>query len=229
MMADDEHREIVAKLAALVGEQQRREAPMESGLHEIIAAAVRNVTGADYAGMTMASRSRGISTAAATDGVAALLDEIQQRHQEGPCISAAWDHHIVRIDDMETEQRWPRYRSAALTETPVRSVLAFELSVGDGVLAALNFYSERPRAFERESLELGLIYSTHIALAWSMFRRNAQFRSALASRDLIGQAKGMVMERYKVDAVRAFELIARLSQDSNIKLIDVARQIIDHP
>lgn len=228
-MADDEHREIVTKLAALVGEQQRREAPMESGLGEIIAAAARNVTGADYAGMTVASRSEGISTAAATDDVAVLLDDIQQRHQEGPCVSAAWDHHIVRIDDMETEQRWPRYRSDALAETPVRSVLAFELSVGDGVLAALNFYAERPHAFDQESIELGVIYSTHIALAWSMFRRNAQFRSALASRDLIGQAKGMVMERYKVDAVRAFELIARLSQDSNIKLVDVARRIIDHP
>ncbi len=228
MPANDEHREIVAQLSALVGDQQRREAPMESGLHEIVAEAVRNVTGAEYAGMTVASRSEGISTIAATHDFAALLDGIQQRHQEGPCVSAAWDHHTVRIDDMNAEQRWPRYRSDALAETPVRSVLAFELSVGDGVLAALNFYAERPHAFDQESLELGVIYSTHIALAWSMFRRNAQFRSALASRDLIGQAKGMVMERCKVDAVRAFEMLARLSQDSNIKLVDVARQIIDH-
>jgi AmiR/NasT family two-component response regulator len=72
---------------------------------------------------------------------------------------------------------------------------------------------------------------SHVALAWSMMRRQDQFRSALASRDMIGQAKGVIMERFNLDAVEAFELLTRLSQQSNTKVIDIARALIDgeHP
>ena len=177
--------------------------------------------------MTVVSRGGVISTAAATGGYARVLDDIQQRHKEGPCLSAAWDHHAIRIDDMRTEQRWPQYRDDALAETPVRSVLAFELFVDDETLGALNFYSERPVAFAVESQDLGLIFATHIALAWKILRRSDQFRSALATRDMIGQAKGIIMERFQVDAVRAFELLRQLSQESNTKLADIAQHIVD--
>lgn len=228
-IGEGEHRGIVAQLTAVVAAQQRRDAQMASGLEELIDTARRNVPGAQYAGMTVASRTKGISTVAATHHDARTLDEIQQRHQQGPCVSAAWDHHTVRIDDLETDQRWPHYRIDALNKTSVRSVLAFEVFVNEDTMGALSFYSDHPHAFEQESIELGLIFATHIALAWNMFRRNAQFRSALASRDLIGQAKGMIMERFHVDAIRAFELLTHLSQESNTKLVDIAQQIIDHP
>ncbi|AFC55572.1 ANTAR domain-containing protein [Mycobacterium paraintracellulare] len=75
------------------------------------------------------------------------------------------------------------------------------------------------------------MFATHIALGWSMMRRNDQFRSALASRDIIGQAKGVIMERFGIDAVEAFQLLTRVSQQSNIKLIEIARALIEseHP
>lgn len=227
-MADqDTHNHIVVQLTALVGDLQRRDGSMGSGLEEIVASAARQVPGSQYAGLTVASRTNGVRTAAATHGYATLLDEIQQRHQEGPCLSAAWEHHTVRVDDLETDQRWPRYRMDALYETSVRSVLAFQLFIGDDALGALNFYSEHPYAFGHESIELGLVFATHSALAWNMFQRTNQFRSALASRDVIGQAKGIIMERFKIDALHAFELLTRLSQDGNTKLVDIAQQIID--
>jgi hypothetical protein len=128
---------------------------------------------------------------------------------------------------METEQRWPPYRDDALSQTPVRSVLAFEVFVDHDAMGALNFYSEQRQAFTQESLELSLIFATHTGLAWSRFRRTGQFRGALASRDIIGQAKGIIMERFRVDAVRAFELLTSLSQNSNINLVEIAQQIID--
>jgi AmiR/NasT family two-component response regulator len=80
-------------------------------------------------------------------------------------------------------------------------------------------------------LEIGGVFAAHVALAWSMMRRQDQFRSALASRDVIGQAKGVIMERFNLDAVEAFELLSRLSQKSNTKLIEIARSLIDteHP
>jgi AmiR/NasT family two-component response regulator len=91
----------------------------------------------------------------------------------------------------------------------------------------LNFYAEHSNAFDDEAAELGLILATHTAVGWNMVRRDEQFRSALASRDIIGQAKGMVMERFKIDAVQAFELLKRLSQNSNTPLAAVARQLVE--
>jgi AmiR/NasT family two-component response regulator len=98
-------------------------------------------------------------------------------------------------------------------------------------MAALNFYADRPQAFAEEAVEVGTVFATHVALAWSMMRRQEQFRSALASRDLIGQAKGVVMERFNLDAVEAFELLSRLSQQSNTKVHDIAHALVDseHP
>jgi ANTAR domain/GAF domain len=226
-MPNGRHNDVVARLTALIGDLQRSEAPLHDGLEELVAGAARHTPGAQYAGMTVVSRTNGISTAASTHRYATLLDEIQQRHQEGPCASAAWGHHTEHIDDLEIEERWPRYRQDALVETPVRSVLAFEVFVDNDIMGALNFYAERPGAFQRDSFELGLIFATHIALAWSVFRRTDQFRSALVSRDMIGQAKGIVMERFHIDAVHAFELLARLSQETNTKLVEIAQQIID--
>jgi AmiR/NasT family two-component response regulator len=71
-----------------------------------------------------------------------------------------------------------------------------------------------------------LVFAAHSSVAWNSARRDEQFKNALASRDTIGQAKGMIMERYGVDAVQAFELLRKLSQDSNVPLIKVATQIV---
>ena len=98
-------------------------------------------------------------------------------------------------------------------------------------LGALNFYAERPHAFNTESEELGLVYVTHAALAWTALRHATQFRSALASRDIIGQAKGTLMERYHIDAGEAFNLLRKLSQQSNTPVTQISRRLVeaDHP
>jgi len=138
---------------------------------------------------------------------------------------------VIHVGDLNVDQRWPRYQRYALEQTPIRSILSYKLFDDDHGVAALNFYADHPHAFTDESLELGGVFAAHVALSWSMMRRQDQFRSALASRDIMGQAKGVVMERFNLDAVEAFELLARLSQRSNIKLIEVAKALIDdeHP
>lgn len=90
----------------------------------------------------------------------------------------------------------------------------------------MNIYAEQPHAFEAESRTLGLIFAAHSSVAWNSARRDEQFRRALASRDIIGQAKGMVMERYGVTAVQAFDLLRKLSQDSNVPLLQVATELV---
>ncbi|ORB15923.1 hypothetical protein BST37_08085 [Mycobacterium noviomagense] len=218
----------VLEVAELVCHLQDEHATdVDAVLGELTHSALKFLPGAQCAGITIASSNGKVRTVGATDRFPALLDEIQQRHCEGPCLSAAWEQHIIRIDDMAAEQRWPEYCRGAIDETPIRSVLAFQLFADHRTMGALNFYAEQPNAFDHDAVELGLILATHTALAWSMVRRDEQFRSALASRDIIGQAKGMLMERFKIDALQAFELLKRLSQSSNTPLAAVARQLVE--
>lgn len=222
---------VVNQLVELVTNLERDNADTTAGLRELIDNGVYHVTGSKYAGITLAEKSKSVSSVVATHRYPIVLDAIQNRYGEGPCLAAAWEHHVMRIADLAADQRWPRYRRHALQQTPIRSILSFELYVDGSSMSALNFYAERPQAFNEESVELGTVYATHIALAWSIMRRQDQFRSALASRDIIGQAKGVIMERFNLDAVEAFELLTRVSQQSNTRLVDVAAALIDseHP
>ncbi len=211
-------------MAHILQEQQNADA--DTLLGELTQSAVGAMPGAQHAGITVASRNGKVRTASATGRYPVLLDEIQQRHEQGPCLSAAWEHHVIRIDDMKLENRWPAYCRDA-RKTPIRSVILFQLFADHNTMGALNFYSETPDAFDEEAVEMGLILATHAALAWNLVRRDEEFRSALASRDIIGQAKGMIMERFKIDAVHAFALIKRLSQTSNTPVVAVARQLVE--
>jgi ANTAR domain-containing protein/GAF domain-containing protein len=222
---------VVARLTELITGLDREGPETTAGLRELIEDGVRHMPGCQYAGITLAERGKGITSVVATHRHAMVLDMIQDRCGEGPCLAAAWRHHMMFVDDLNVDQHWPRYQREALEQTPIRSIVSYELFEDEKSMAALNFYAEHPHAFSDESLEIGGIFATHVALAWSMMRRQDQFRSALASRDTIGQAKGVIMERFNLDAVEAFELLTRLSQQSNTKLIDIAKALIDseHP
>ncbi|AQT82973.1 hypothetical protein B1R94_20650 [Mycolicibacterium litorale] len=208
------------------GLQRLDETDFDASLLSINNTTVASVPGAQYAGLTITGGPDGVSTLAATHTYPALLDGVQAEFNEGPCLSAAWFQHTIHIDDLAADARWPHYRAAALARTPVRSILSFRL-FGDGhVAGALNLYADNPGAFDDDSIELGLIFAAHTSVAWNSLRREQQFRSALASRDLIGQAKGMLMERFDIDAVAAFDLLRKLSQESNTRLVDIAERLL---
>jgi ANTAR domain-containing protein/GAF domain-containing protein len=191
----------------------------------LITGAAELVPGAQYAGITSTQRRRGIETAAATHRYPVLLDEIQGRYQQGPCLTAAVLQESVRIDDLVGDDRWPLYRAAALRQTPIRSILSFGMLKEGVSSAALNFYAESAGVFNDESVNLGLIFATHAALIWNMMRRDQQFRVALVSRDIIGQAKGRLMERFDIDAAEAFERLKQMSQDGNSPIAQVAQRV----
>jgi ANTAR domain/GAF domain len=196
-------------------------------LSGLITGAAESVPGAQYAGITVTQRRRGIDTAAATHRYPVILDEIQGRYQQGPCLTAAALQESVRIDDLVGDDRWPLYRGAALKQTPIRSILSFAMFKEGASAAALNFYAESPDVFDDESVNLGLIFATHAALIWNMMRRDQQFRVALVSRDIIGQAKGRLMERFDIDAAEAFERLKQMSQDANTPIAQVAQRVAD--
>jgi transcriptional regulator with GAF, ATPase, and Fis domain len=231
-MTADRRSGLIREFADLVQAlQHQQDSDVDTVLAELTHSAIRSMPGAQYAGLTVAFRDGKVRTAAATDRYPVLLDEIEQRYGEGPCLSAAWGQHVVWINDLTHEDRWPAYCREATDETPIRSIMAFQLFVEHRSAGALKFYAERPHAFDDNAAELGLILATHTALAWNMVRQDERFRRALASRDIIGQAKGMIMERFDIDAGQAFELLKRLSQESNTPLTVVARLLVEseHP
>jgi GAF domain-containing protein len=219
---DGVHRRIAELVQQLHG---RTDVGADAVLAELVEHAAAEIPGAEYAGVTVTRNAKKIETPAASHKWPIVLDEIQERHREGPCLTAAWKQRTVEVPDLEHDDRFPRYRHDALQRTPIRSIMAFQLFIADETMGAINVYAETPNAFDVQSREIGLIFAAHSSVAWNSARRDEQFTRALASRDVIGQAKGMIMERYSVDAVQAFALLRKLSQDSNVPLIEVATDL----
>ncbi|GAA1857739.1 GAF and ANTAR domain-containing protein [Pseudonocardia ailaonensis] len=194
-------------------------------VRSVVDAAVREVPGAEFAGITVIEQ-EGAWTPAATDDLVSKVDVLQYETGQGPCLEAADQARTVRSNDLTTDPRWPRFADTA-SQFGVRSVLAFPLFTEASTLGALNIYARSPHAFDTESERIGFLLAAHAAAAIVPTRNRAHLLIALDSRDLIGQAKGILMERYKIDAVRAFALLTTASQRFNVKLHAVARHLTD--
>ena len=219
----------IAELARQLHASEQRD--LQGVLANVAEGAVSNVPGAEYAGITVTTNRDTMTTQVATDPIAELHNDIQIKHGQGPCLVAAWDQPVVRVNDLTSETRWPAYAADAVALTPFRSLMSFRLYTHSETLGSLTLYSRAPLAFTEESEEIGQVYAAHAAVAWAATERGSQFMSALASRDIIGQAKGMIMERFDIDAVQAFELLRKLSQDTNTPLARLAADLVhkDHP
>lgn len=145
---------------------------------------------------------------------------------QGPCLSTAREDRTFRTDDLRAETRWPLFAHAA-ADLGVGSMLSFQLFVQAESLGALNLYARRAHGFDTYDEDTGLLFASHAAVALAGAQHDNHGNLALQERDIIGQAKGILMERYKVDAIGAFAVLVRFSQNSNRKLRDVARSITE--
>jgi GAF domain-containing protein len=195
-------------------------------LSGVTAATVELLTGADTAGVLLVSKGGTFESLSGTSELIYEVDRLQEKHNAGPCVEAAINELVVRTEDFETETRWPQY-SREVCKLGVRSSISFKLYTGDRTAGALNVFSRRPNSFDADSEVIGSILAAHAAAAILASRESQQLQAALLSRDLIGQAKGMLMERFQVDAVGAFEMLRKLSQQMNVRLSEIARRIVD--
>jgi GAF domain-containing protein len=195
-------------------------------LSGVTAAAKELIPGVDAAGILLVGRGGTFESVAQVTDLPHQLDELQMKYNEGPCVQAALDDVVVRTDDFREETRWPQYAPACV-EIGVLSGLSFKLYTAERTAGALNLFGLKPRVWDDESETTGTVLAAHAAAALLAHREGEQLRSALSTRDRIGQAKGIIMERYKVDDIQAFEMMRRLSQDSNKKLTEIAQQVID--
>ena len=203
---------------------QEEHGDVESTLQTLTATAVGIVPGAEECTVTYVTGRRRVEPRAATSDLPREVDEMQDRIQEGPCLHAVWDEQTVRVEDMRTETRWPRFAAGAV-ELGVLSSLSVQLFVEGDNLGALNLYARRPHAFSEESEDVGLVLAAHAAVAVAAAQNEEHLRRAVSSRDLIGQAKGILMERYKLTGDQAFQVLARASQQTNRRLVDVADEL----
>jgi GAF domain-containing protein len=193
-------------------------------LQRIVDVAAAEVDGTDCAGVMLLEHGQ-VSTPAATSGKVRLVDRDQHEAHEGPCLQAALDNiEMIRADDLSNDARWPLFAEKALAHG-VASMLSFQLYVRDDNFGALNLYASEPHAFSDDSVHLGALLATHAALALASTRTESNLRTALQSRDMIGQAKGILMERFKIDQGAAFELLVAVSQHTHRKLREIAEDL----
>ncbi|MFJ4632841.1 ANTAR domain-containing protein [Streptomyces sp. NPDC088847] len=202
---------------------------VELTLDKITAAAVGQVEGCDGAGVLTLSKKRVVTTFAPTSQLVEDSDQLQEHLQEGPCFdSASIGHPVFRIHDLSTEAvRWRAFapRAHALG---IGSMMGFLLYTdGQDNLGALNLYSRRPGAFTDDSETAGWLLAAHAAVALSDAEEHASMRRAINTRHTIGTAVGILMERHDLPEEDAFDTLRRYSQEKNIKLRDVAQQVID--
>jgi len=199
---------------------------LDETLWEVTAAAIDLVPAANCADILIVTGRKKFRSVAPTSALPSQLDALQERLGEGPCVDASYKNLVVRSDDMRVEDRWPKFAQEAQA-AGVLSTLSFQLYLDDDAMGALNLFAFEAEAFDPEAEAITEVLAAHAAMALNAARSHRQFTSALASRDMIGQAKGMIMERFAIDAVAAFELLRTLSQDSNIPLATVSERIVD--
>jgi GAF domain-containing protein len=174
-------------------------------------------------------RGRGrIETQAASDDMCRRADELQIEVDEGPCLQSIRDEETVVVRDLGSEPRWPRWSARAVDELGVRSMLCLQLFVAeDDTIGALSLYSKQWDAFaDYDDTITALALAGHVAVAATSTLESDGLSSALASRTVIGQAQGMLIQRYELTPELAFAVLMRASQHSNRKLHEIAAEMV---
>jgi GAF domain-containing protein len=216
------------RLAAIARELVS-EPDMQHTLQRVVEAAAANLDGEVWASVSLVKQRREIETPAASDDRAERADQLQYELEEGPCLDAIWEHETFRIGDMTAEDRYPRWAQTVVEETGIRSSLSLQLftDAEQNSLGALNLYSPRPEAFDDETRAEGLAFAAQAAVALRSAQTEEELRSGMVTRNLIGLAQGILVERLKLTPDQAFGVLSRLSQESNTKLREVARRLVD--
>ena len=201
------------------------EADLQGTLDAIARTAVETISPAKYAGVNLYERGKFVPQAVA-GGPPLVLDVLQQETGIGPCIDASRDQVTIRVDDIATETRWPEYTERAQA-LGVASMLCVPLYVDDQQLGSVSLYATDLAAFTLADEYVARLFAAQAALALAEAHRADQMRQALSSRDVIGQAKGILMERHRITADEAFAMLSEHSQRANRKLADVARVLTE--
>jgi len=197
---------------------------------QLVETAPRIVAGCDHASLMLARRD-GYETAAASDDVARRIDALERELGEGPCVDAI-DEEAGQIDsDITRHSSWPRLAERVIAETPVRGMAGYRIVIEGKKVGALNLFSDTPGAFETEGADQGAVLSAFASVAlMSMANRDRadSLRRGLESNREVGKAIGLLMAAHHIGSDEAFEVLRKASNDMNMKLTEVAREVIEN-
>ncbi|GAB2605900.1 GAF and ANTAR domain-containing protein [Streptomyces capparidis] len=185
----------------------------------------RAAVGSAHAGVVLRRGDGTLVSTALTGDLVRACDQAQFDTGQGPCLDAIDTGPVLRIADMRSESRWPRFTRRAV-RLGVGSMLACRLTARRGVKASLNLHAPRPYAFDDDATRLAEIFALHASVALTGVRLRETLEQALASRQRIGEATGLVMGRFDVDPDQAFRILVRVSQHHNVKLRDLAARVV---
>ncbi|MFE5395819.1 ANTAR domain-containing protein [Streptomyces sp. NPDC056568] len=184
---------------------------------------VRLLPGAEHAGISEIQRGSRFRTLAWTDEAVRFAAESRPGGREPhPDWDRLWTAPVVRTDDSEADGG-----GNVLSRLGLRSALSLRLRADRRRLTVLTAYARKPHAFDEDATRLGRLFTAHVSLALDASTVREQLTEAMRTRDLIGQATGILMERLDIDAAGAFDSLVKASQRENVKLRDLARRIVD--
>lgn len=177
-----------------------------------------------YAGVTLLVRDRW-TIAAVTDPVVAEIFQVQSDLGDGPILTALREGAVVRLPDAKVEARWPAL-AALFAQYPIGSALHVPMWASEQLIGVLSLFNTKPNAFSVDDEAIAHILARHASIAVASTRNSETMAAAVDARKLVGQAMGILMERFDLDSTDAFEMLKRCSQQNNIKLRDVAQELV---
>ncbi len=198
---------------------------LEDTLDAIVRAAQQTVPSFAHVGISITHSNGQIETPAGTGRIVWEIDELQYKLHEGPCYDAIRNGGVTIMDDIATEERWPRYVEEA-ARLGLRAQMGLQLYSEEGTLGGLNFYALDP-GIDRDSVQLAELFAAHASIALGRSRYEHQLNESVASRQAIGTAVGLIMERYRIPEDRAFQFLVRASSTGNVKLRTIAQEVVD--
>jgi GAF domain-containing protein len=198
---------------------------LDETLDAITRAALSTVPGFNHVGISITHRDGTIETKSATDQLVWELDAVQYSLREGPCYDSITGGAVTVVQEARHDQRWPRYMPEAV-KRGLRAQLAVGLYSDGNSLGGLNLYSTDSERVETDAIFIAELFAAQAAIALGRSRQQFQLNGALESRKVIGQAIGLVMQRYELDEDRAFQFLIRASSTGNMKLRDLADELV---
>ncbi len=212
---------VFAEIALLLEDVPSHEQTLDQ-----VAQLAQETLACDFASITLRHGGGRLETVASTHPDVEKADALQYEFREGPCYQAVKEEGNFHSQDVAHDERWPMWGPAAAA-LGLNSLLGLRLQTRQETFGALNLYHRQPHAYDDDDVALARIFATHASIALAASSNDANLRRAIDTRHVIGQAQGILMERFGLDEVRAFAVLRRLSQDGNVKLRQVAQQIVD--
>ncbi len=204
------------------------EADPGATLLRIVSLAVETIDGCEHAGISVIEGNT-VTSPASSDEVPAIVDRIQSETGEGPCVDAIKEHEMFQTGRLSEELRWPAFTPRAVLESRIESILSLRLFTEGTTMGALNLYSTQPDAFDDRDVAVATVFAAHAAVAWSTSQTIENLKAGMVTRQLIGQAVGLLMVRQDMSEADALDALRRASQRLNVKLHQLAESIVHPP